>query len=164
MIILGIDPGSVVTGYGVLESSSAGIRHIRSGSIAPANKMPFFDRLVVIYDQLVGIIEETQPTHVAIEEIFKAYNVDSLIKLGHARGVACLAARKAGIPLYEYSALAVKKSLVGYGMATKDQVAWMVKKILTLQDPLRNDTTDALAIAICHTHSIKIQERLTQVK
>jgi len=152
MIILGIDPGTQTTGYGIVEKGSRGIAYRGCGEIGMKRGEPLSASLRKIYDRLAKIIDEYQPDVVAIEDIFYGKNVKSLVKLGQARGVAILAASHRDIPLYEYAPLEVKKAVVGYGRAEKAQVQHMVKAILALREPPPPDASDALAIAICHAH------------
>ncbi len=153
MRILGIDPGSLVTGFGVVEKQKYDLVYIQHGEIeAPTHgSLPEF--LVDIYEKLTEIIKSAKPDAMAIEEIFYGKNVKSLIKQGQARGVAILAGSHSGIPIFEYSALVVKKAVVGYGRAEKSQVQNMVKAILKLSALPPADAADALAVAICHIHS-----------
>ncbi len=155
MKILGIDPGTRTTGYGVVEKGPRGTRSIAYGEI----KMRRGDILSVvlkkIYDQLIEIITEYAPDVMALEDIFYGKNVKSLIKLGQARGVIILAASHSNTPLYEYTPLEVKKAIVGYGRAEKTQVQHMVRVILSLPEAPPLDASDALAIAICHSNFLK---------
>ena len=161
MRVMGIDPGSLCTGYGIVEETGGRLTSVHFGSIASKSKSAFEHRLKSIYDGLASVMEEYQPDTVAVEEVFYATNVKSTLKLGQTRGVALLAAAKADIALAEYSPLEVKQSVVGYGRADKNQVRDMVTAILKLQtkpEPL--DVSDALAVAICHLHSYKARARL----
>ena len=161
MRVMGIDPGSLCTGYGIVEETDGNLTSVHFGSISSKSKNPFADRLKTIYDGLAAVIEEYQPDAVAVEDIFFAVNAKSTIKLGQTRGVALLAAAKADIKLAEYSPLEVKQSVVGYGRADKYQVRSMVTALLKLkQKPEPLDASDALAIAICHLHSYKARARL----
>src|SRR5512146_2956175 len=119
MRILGIDPGCVVTGYGVIEEQKGRVSHLDNGGIFPPAKAPFSDRICFIHDQLAAMIEKFSPDAVAIENIFVAKNVSSTLKLGHARGAAMVAAGRAGISIHEYTALQVKQAVTGYGHAGK---------------------------------------------
>ncbi|MBP1595040.1 MAG: crossover junction endodeoxyribonuclease RuvC [Acidobacteria bacterium] len=153
MRILGIDPGSEKTGYGLIESD--GIRHfpIVFGAIRTSPRKPFHERLLQIYAQLMEILANRDINAVAIEGVFHAANVQSALKLGHARGVALLVAAQQGLPVFEYSPLEVKSALVGYGRAEKSQIQLMVQLLLELPDvPTPEDAADALAVAICHSH------------
>jgi len=161
MRVMGIDPGSLCTGYGIVEEAGGRLTSVHFGSIASKPKIPFAHRLKSIYDGLASVMAEYQPDAVAVEDIFFAVNAKSTIKLGQTRGVALLAAAQADIDLAEYSPLEVKQSVVGYGRADKHQVRDMVTVILKLQQkPEPLDVSDALAVAICHLHSYKAQARL----
>jgi len=155
MIILGIDPGTRVTGYGVVEKGERGFLWKTSGEIRMKRGTLLSQSLKTIYDRLTRIMEEFRPDAVALEDIFYGKNVKSLVKLGQVRGVAILAAAHTGIPLYEYTPLEVKKAVVGYGRAEKMQVQHMVRAILVLEELLPPDVSDALAIAVCHAHTLK---------
>lgn len=153
MRIFGIDPGSERTGYGCVETD--GCRHhlVACGAIAaPADAFP--QRLARIHRELAALISTYRPDCVAIENLFHANNVRSALKLGHARGVAMLAAVEAGCPVVEYTPAEIKRAVVGYGRAEKHQVGQMVKLLLGLAAaPSPHDAADALAVAICHLHS-----------
>ncbi len=153
MRILGIDPGSRTTGYGVVEMQGNRLRHITHGQIAAAKADDLPGRLQIIYQALEEVIRTTHPNAVAVEDIFVSNNARSALKLGHARGVALLAGTQAGLPVFEYSALQVKSAVVGYGKADKKQVQQMVKVLLCLSKAAPPDASDALAVAICHSHS-----------
>ncbi len=151
MKILGIDPGSRITGYGIIKSQGNKHIYLASGCIkAKALTMP--ERLQQIHASLREIIIQYQPTTVAIEEVFLYKNPQSALKLGQARGVAMVACADAGLEVFEYSPRKVKQSVVGYGGATKDQIQHMVKVLLNLSGTPQVDAADALAIAICHSH------------
>ena len=161
MRVMGIDPGSLCTGYGIVEETGGRLTSVHFGSIASKPKSPFALRLKAIHEGLASVMEEYQPDAVAVEDIFYATNVKSTIKLGQTRGVALLATAQANIDLAEYSPLEVKQSVVGYGRADKHQVRDMVTAILKLeQKPEPLDVSDALAIAICHLHSYQARARL----
>ena len=155
MIILGIDPGTKTTGYGVVEKGRRGLLYRAHGDIRMKRGLPLSACLKQIYDQLIEIMRECGPDVVALEDIFHGKNIKSLVKLGQARGVAILAASHRNIPLYEYTPLEVKKAVVGYGRAEKGQVQHMVRAILALQETPTPDASDALAIGICHAHFSK---------
>ena len=155
MRTLGIDPGSRVTGYGIVEQAGGRIVRVDHGEIRIKNGEPLTRCLSRIYDELTEVIDRTKPDAVAIEDIFYGKNVKSLIKQGHVRGVALLAASRNGLPVHEYTPLEVKKAVVGYGRAEKHQVQVMVQAILQLGEILPEDASDALAVAICHTHTKK---------
>lgn len=150
MLVLGVDPGSRVTGYGLVEKDHNQMTCIQVGVINPPSKAPFFERIHYIFQTMHDIISEYKPRELAIEDIFFAKNIKSSLKLGHARGAVLIAAVESGLKIFEYSPLEIKKSTVGYGRASKEQVRSMVKVILNLKaDPLL-DASDALATAICH--------------
>lgn len=158
--VIGIDPGSDTTGYGVVDSD--GRRHVpvEYGGIHPPARLPFADRLLAIAEKLDEVIGRLKPDACAVEETFYAVNVKSALKLGHARGVALLAAARAGVAVFEYSPLEVKLALVGYGRAEKRQVQEMVRILLGLNEsPQPLDASDALAIAICHIHTAATKTR-----
>jgi crossover junction endodeoxyribonuclease RuvC len=151
--VLGIDPGTRTTGYGIVRLGRGGrLERICDGEIAPDPKIPLSERLFVISKTLTGIVEEYRPDNVSIEALFFAKNVKSAIMLGHARGVAFLSAAAFGIPVFEYSPTKIKQAVVGYGGATKEQVQKMVKFLLKTAEDSSPDAADALAAAICHIH------------
>jgi len=160
--ILGIDPGSRITGYGVIEETSRGShRYIASGSIKiKAGSFP--ERLKQIFDGVTEVIALYQPTEMAIEQVFMHKNADSALKLGQARGAAICASMNAGLPVAEYAARQVKQAIVGKGGADKSQVQHMVKILLSLQGELQEDASDALGISLCHSHYQKTEQRLKQ--
>ena len=160
MRILGIDPGSRVTGYGLVDSQGNRLRHIDNGIIATNPSAPLADRLKVIYDGITRVIGEFAPEAVAIEQVFLAKNPQAALVLGHARGTAMVAAVNAGLPVHEYSALQVKSAVVGYGRAGKPQVQQMVKALLSLPEIAQEDAADALGVAICHANSRTINQAL----
>jgi crossover junction endodeoxyribonuclease RuvC len=152
--IFGIDPGSQRTGYGCIDTDGSRHRLVACGSIAAPAHTPFPDRLLAIHAGLAALLAEHRPDCVAIENIFHAKNVRSALKLGHARGVALLAASQAGMTVVEYSPAEVKRAVVGFGRAEKQQVGRMITLLLGLQVmPTPHDAADALAVAICHVHS-----------
>ena len=161
MRILGIDPGMGVTGYGVIEETSAGLSLKRSGEIRTAPQHSFSKRLKHLFDGLLQVIQQELPSTVAIEDTFLAKNFKSALKLGQARGAALLAAEFHHLPVFEYSPTAVKMAVVGYGGATKDQVQQMVSRFLKLQKVLTSEhEADAVAAAICHAHSAQFQAKV----
>jgi len=153
MRVMGIDPGSIVTGFAILEKGNNGLIHIHSGSIRPSARESFAVRLKDIYQSLRTVINDFEPDEVAIEDVFLAKNPKSAIKLSHARGVTMLASAEAGLKIYEYSPRAVKLAVVGYGQASKEQVQKMVQALVSLKEMPSPDTADALAVAICHIHT-----------
>ncbi len=155
MRTFGIDPGSERTGYGCVETAGSRHRVITCGAITTIATASFADKLLQIHQQLSALIIECRPDWVAIENLFYAVNVRSALKLGHARGVAMLAAVEAGVPVFEYTPAEIKSAVVGYGRAEKHQVQHMVKMLLGLPaPPAPHDAADALAVAICHVHSL----------
>lgn len=150
--ILGIDPGSRVTGYGVVDSDGRKSRHVASGAIRTESG-EFPERLGEIFAGIRDVIEEHVPTQVAIEQVFMAKNASSALKLGQARGAAIAAAAIRELPVFEYTPRSVKQALVGTGAADKEQVQHMVRILLTLSGKMGLDESDALAIALCHAHS-----------
>jgi crossover junction endodeoxyribonuclease RuvC len=155
--IFGIDPGSERTDYGCLETDGQRHRLVTCGAIAAPPGDPFPQRLARIHRELTTIIAASGPDCVAIESLFHAANVRSALKLGHARGVAMLAAVEAGCVVVEYTPAEVKRAVVGYGRAEKQQVQQMVKLLLGLQQaPSPHDAADALAVAICHAHTSRL--------
>jgi crossover junction endodeoxyribonuclease RuvC len=151
MRVLGIDCGSERTGYGVIDSDGRLHRMVAAGCVRTAARDPFERRLLQIAGELRSLITQHRPECAVIEEVFFAANAKSALKLSHVRGVALLIAAEAALPVAEYSALEVKKTVVGYGRAEKTQVQMMVASILGLGAPLESqDASDALAIAMCH--------------
>jgi crossover junction endodeoxyribonuclease RuvC len=149
--ILGVDPGSNCTGYGLVSGQGDHVAYVSSGTIAPPKSQSRYERLRDIYSGIERVIRELEPTHFAIEDVFYSKNPRSTLVLGEARGAAILAATLAGLPVYEYSAREVKQSVTGNGAADKSQVSYMLVKILGLNTtPERTDESDALAIAMCH--------------
>ena len=154
MKIFGIDPGSERTGYGCIESAGSRHRLVICGSLSAPARATFPERLQVIHAGLQALLERHRPECVAIENIFHARNVRSALKLGHARGVALLAASEAGLPVVEYSPAEIKRAVVGYGRAEKPQVQKMITLLLGLDaPPTPHDVADALAVAVCHLHT-----------
>ena len=154
MIILGIDPGYAIVGYGVIEYKNNHFTVIDYGAILTDAGTPFNIRLEKIYDGLCDIITRHKPEAMAIEKLFYNNNAKTVIDVSQARGVIMLAAQKNGVPAYEYTPLQVKQSVVGYGRAEKKQVQEMTRRILALEKvPKPDDTADALAMAICHAHA-----------
>ena len=154
MIILGIDPGYAIVGWGVIEYKGNRFRTVAYGAVTTDAGTPFERRLETIFDELLLIIAQYHPDAIAVEELFFTTNQKTAIGVGCARGVILLAGVKGGVPLYEYTPWQVKSAVVGYGKAQKRQVMEMTKTILNLREvPKPDDTADALAIAICHAHT-----------
>ena len=155
MKIFGIDPGSTRTGYGCLETDGSRHRVIVAGVISAPALATFPEKLLEIHRRLGRLIDQCRPECVAIESLFHATNVRSALKLGHARGVAMLAAVEAGLPVVEYTPAEIKRAVVGYGRAEKSQVQQMMKLLLGLSEaPSPHDAAYALAVALCHVHSL----------
>ncbi len=154
--VLGIDPGSRKCGFGVLGPDGG---YLASGTIVLAAKDPLHMRLKELYDELVDVIDEYRPEIAVVEKVFFARNVKSALILGQARGVALLAASSRGLGVEEYSAAEVKKAVTGYGRAEKGQVQEMVKSILKLDHSLSPDGADAIAVALCHINTVRLEER-----
>jgi crossover junction endodeoxyribonuclease RuvC len=150
MLVLGVDPGSRITGYGLVDKKDNLFSFVEAGVISSPGNVPFYERIHKIYTSMVEIMDRYQPREMAIEDVFFAKNVKSSLKLGHARGAALIAAVNCGVKIFEYTPLEIKKSVVGYGRATKEQIGSMVQVILKHPKRFGPDTSDALAAAICH--------------
>lgn len=156
MKVLGIDPGSINTGYGIVDKAGNSLVHVCHGAISPGAGLTIAERLLKVSDGLVQIIEEHRPDAVSIESVFTAVNMKSAITLGQARGAALLSAAKFSLPVFEYAPSSVKLAVTGYGQATKEQVQKMVKLLLKSAEGFKKaDASDALAIAICHIHTCR---------
>jgi len=157
--ILGIDPGSRITGVGVIQAQGSELKHVFSESL----KLPKGDlsiRLQTIYARLQTVIAQAKPDVLAIEKVFLAKNPQSALVLGHARGVAMVACANNALPVFEYSATEIKKTVVGRGRADKAQVQHMMRVLLKLRQTPEEDASDALAAAVCHAHHIQINQQL----
>ncbi len=165
MRILGLDPGLVHTGWGVIESVQNRLRYVASGRINPPTDLLLPERLAFLDTALAEILTTYQPDCAAVEETFVNMNAASTLKLGQARGVVLLAPARAGLPVGEYGANRVKKSVVGVGHATKDQVLLMVQTLLNLKGQSFGsaDAADALAVAICHAHHASLPRLMKEV-
>jgi crossover junction endodeoxyribonuclease RuvC len=160
MLVLGVDPGSLVTGYGLVRKEDNRLIYVGGGKISFPQSCPFNERVHRIFGSLVEIIQAHHPDEMSIEDIFFAKNVKSALKIGHVRGAALVAAIQYGLKVFEYTPLQIKQSVVGYGRASKNQVRAMVKLILNLDPQLSLDTADALAIAICHHNWVRLEDTL----
>lgn len=158
MIILGLDPGSRITGFGLIDNQVNSLEYIHSGCIRVAGDS-LAARLGHIYAEIDSVIRQYRPQQMGIESVFMARNPDSALKLGQARGAAICAAHLAGLVVAEYAAREIKQSIVGTGAATKEQVQHMVKQLLGIRQPLQADEADGLAIAICHAQFYATQHR-----
>jgi crossover junction endodeoxyribonuclease RuvC len=153
MVVLGIDPGGVSTGFGLLRLDGSRIEHIRSGTIRTARSATFAEKLREVHAGVAGLLREERVDQVAVEDVYQGVNPRTASRIGHVRGVVLLAAAEAGLPVSEYPPNEVKAAVVGNGLASKDQVRFMVERILSLGRPVRSaDESDALAVAICHCH------------
>jgi len=160
LIILGIDPGLAIMGYGVVNYKDNKITPIDYGTVntTPDSTLPH--RLSLIYDSMTSLIDKFKPDAIAFEELFFNKNVKTALTVGHARGTALVCAQKSGTELFEYTPLQVKQAVCGYGRADKQQIQAMVKMLLCLKEiPRPDDAADALAVAICHAHSSKFKDK-----
>lgn len=156
MVILGIDPGTATTGYGIIKSKGSAIEMMDCGCIKTEVKTSLCERLNIIYDYTLGLIKKYKPQKMAVEELFFFKNAKTAISVSHSRGVVMLAGVKSGLEIFEYTPLEVKIALTGYGKADKTQIQKMVKVILGLKDiPKPDDASDALAIAVCCGNNLK---------
>jgi len=167
MRVFGVDCGTEFTGYGVVEVDDSGrvqsLRHLCAGAVKLSKKDSTSVRLAQVYAELTALMQLWRPEIVAIEEVFFSANAKSALKLGQVRGVAMLAAANCGLPVAEYAPLSIKSAVVGYGLAAKEQVQFMVARLLDLEEaPKPADAADALAIAICHIHHAQTAERLSR--
>lgn len=159
MRILGVDPGSRMTGYGIVENVNGRLIHVDHGAIK-TEEGPFPSRLLKIQESLSRLMDEHSPDVMAVEEAFFARNVQSALKLGQVRGVVLLTAALQKVEIFEYSPMEIKKALTGYGRAEKEQIRYMVCALLKLERVLSLDASDALAVAICHAHAGQFRMRL----
>lgn len=153
--ILGLDPGLRRTGWGVIVCEGSRLSHVAHGVIAPKDSLPFAQRLLHLFNAITEVLETHRPDEAAVEETFMNNNAQSALKLGHARAMALLVPARAGLPVGEYAAKVVKKAVVGTGGADKDQVAFMIARLLPTAGPTTADAADALAVAIAHAHARK---------
>jgi len=158
MLVLGVDPGSRVTGFGLVDKKDHRMTCIHSGTISSSGRTPFYERLHTIFQSMVEIMIHYRPQEMAIEDVFFAKNVKSALMIGHARGAVLIAAAQCGVKIFEYTPLEIKKSVVGYGRASKEQVRSMIQLILNLKTEPGLDTSDALATAVCHHNWIRYDE------
>ena len=165
MRILGVDPGSVATGYGLILGDVRSARALDFGVLRPPPAAPLGEKLQVVYRGLQQLFAEHQPDCAAVESVFHAKNARSALALGHVRGVVLLAAAEAGVPAFEYAPTEIKKALVGYGRAEKEQVQLMVARLLGLKIvPRPLDAADALAVALCHAAVGSFQRTLERAR
>jgi crossover junction endodeoxyribonuclease RuvC len=150
MIVLGVDPGSLRTGYGAVESDGRRHRLIEMGALTPGQRLALPDKLRHIHEGVMALIERLRPDVIAVEDVFHAANTRTALVLGHVRGVVLLAGSRAGLPVHEYPPATVKQQVTGFGRAEKGQVAFMVTRLLELEAEAEpGDATDALAVALC---------------
>ena len=161
MRILGIDPGSQVTGYGAIDTDGSQHVLVEQGVIRIRTKLSFPEKLRRIYESVLQVVDRCRPDQMVVENMFYATNVKSALKLGHVRGVVILAGVIRGMPVHEYAPLEVKQAVVGYGRADKFQVQKMVAILLALDEPPEpHDAADALAVAICHANQLRFAEKV----
>lgn len=161
--ILGIDPGSHRTGYGIIRTDGQSLLHVAHG-VVRVPKTDLVEQLALIFREITAITQAHQPEEAAIEQVFMSKNAHSALKLGQARGAAIAAMGSIGLSVSEYSARFIKKSIVGYGAAAKDQMQYMVKLLLNLKLEPAVDAADALAIAICHAQCRGMNKKIQQIK
>lgn len=162
MIVLGIDPGTATTGYGVVQGDDRALQLLAHGAVVTSPRQPLPERLLIIHQEVARLIRTHGPQAVAVEELFFGRNAPTALAVGHARGVVLLAAAQAGVPVFTYTPATVKQAIVGYGGADKHQMQEMIRLLLGLPAPLRpDDVADAVAVAICHIHSRQIEQLLT---
>jgi crossover junction endodeoxyribonuclease RuvC len=161
MLILGIDPGTAIMGYGLIEKKGNRLFPLTYSCWRTPAHTPMPERLLTLYTELQSFIQSYRPHQIAVEELFFNRNTTTAITVAQARGMALLAGAQAGIPVFEYTPLQVKQAVAGYGKADKQQIQQMVRALLGLQEvPKPDDTADALAIAICHAHSANLLNRM----
>ena len=165
MLILGLDPGSAITGYGLISADHGKYEMLDYGALRTEPGPSDAERLVLLYDELRALLKEKQPDCVAIEQLFFNKNATTAVPVGQARGVLLLACAQAGLPISEYTPLQVKQALTGYGRADKSQIQYMVTRLLKLASvPKPDDAADALAIAITHAHNYRGQQLIGDLK
>lgn len=153
MVVLGVDPGGACTGFGILRIDGGRLRYEKSGTIRPSRGLPFSEKLREIHDGVAELLASGEVDAVAVEDVYQGVNPRTASRIGHVRGVVLLAAAEAGLPAYEYPPNEVKSAVVGNGLATKEQVRFMVERILSPGRAIESsDESDALAVAICHGH------------
>ncbi len=160
MRVMGIDPGSRITGYGFVEQQGSRLVHIDNGAVFTDRADDFPGRIKLIFDGLMAVINQYSPVAVAVEDLFFSVNVKSALKLGQARGAAIAAAVHCGLPVFEYTPTQVKQAVVGQGRAGKDQVQKMIRALLSLPEVAQADASDALAVAVCHINSSALRGKV----
>ena len=165
MLVLGIDPGTAITGYGLVREDEAGLTLVDYGVITTAAGRPLPERLQAIYQGLADVAREHQPQQAAVEELFFSRNVRTALSVGHARGVTLLALADAGLAIHEYKPQEIKQAITGYGGAGKQQVQEMVRLLLNLDAvPEPDDAADAVAVAVCHIHSARMKALINDAR
>ena len=165
MLVLGIDPGTAITGYGLVREEGAGLTLVDYGVITTAAGQPLAERLQTIYQGLSDVAREHQPQEAAVEELFFSRNARTALSVGHARGVTLLALADAGLAIHEYKPLEIKQAITGYGGAGKQQVQEMVRLLLNLDHvPQPDDAADAVAVAVCHIHSARMAAAIADAR
>jgi len=160
--ILGVDPGSRVTGYGLVRTAGSRLEHVANGCIrTPQGEQAV--RLHAIFEALCGVIDQFRPDEMAVEKVFVKRNIDSALKLGQARGAAIVAGASRGLPVHEFTPAQIKQAIVGRGGADKVQVQHMIKMLLRLDAQAQSDAADALAVAVCHAHTREGLRRMPQL-
>ena len=164
MRVMGIDPGTAICGWGIIDADGDDVRLVDYGALTTEAGLPLASRLQFIYWGLDELVHRHRPEAVAVEQLFFSKNVTTALAVGHARGVVLLAAANAGIAVHEYRPMEVKQAIVGYGNATKGQVQQMVRMLLALDDiPRPDDAADALAVALCHAQSARYRAMIEDV-
>lgn len=162
IIILGIDPGSCCTGYGLIKYTNKQCAHLSNGNIRVSSRYSMSDRLYHVYENILELIKTHNPQHIAIEKVFMGKNAIAALKLGQARSCALIAAASLNIPVYEYSPREIKQAVTGYGGAIKSQVQQMVTTLLKLSQTPAQDAADALAIALCHASIYTFNQKIKE--
>ena len=165
MLVLGIDPGTAITGYGLVREDEQGLTLVDYGVITTPAGQPLPERLQAIYQGLAAVVREFQPQQAAVEELFFSRNARTALSVGHARGVTLLALADAGLVIHEYKPLEIKQAITGYGGADKQQVQEMVRLLLNLDHvPQPDDAADAVAVAVCHLHSARMAAAIDEAR
>lgn len=165
MLVLGVDPGTAITGFGLVREEEEGLTLVEYGVITTTADQPLPERLQVIYQGLAKVTRQHQPQQAAVEELFFSRNVRTALSVGHARGVVLLALADAGLAIHEYKPLEIKQAVTGYGGADKGQVQEMVRLLLNLDHvPQPDDAADAVAVAVCHIHSARMTALIEEAR
>jgi len=165
MLVLGIDPGVAITGYGLLEGPAEDARLISSGVITTDSTFPLSQRLLIVHDALTRLVHHHRPQVAAVEELFFGRNARTALAVGQGRGAALLTLAQAGLPVHQYTPMQVKQAVVGYGRASKEQIQEMVRLLLHLEAaPQPDDAADAVAVAICHLFSSRLSALLSEAR